>query len=147
MGPAGQNAVNEFAFFYALMPPDNAATVPGGEAVDFPRDGANSGEIVRVDNDEFLLPETGVYEVSWQVSVGQKGQLVLALNGVEQPQTVAGRSQGNTQITNTVIIETSAPNTVLSVRNPTGNSPALAATPSAGGDRPVAASLVIKRLL
>lgn len=32
-----------FADFYALMPPDNAATVAPGTDVSFPQDGPNSG--------------------------------------------------------------------------------------------------------
>lgn len=40
-GPAG-GTIN-FADFYALMPPDNAATVAPGTDVSFPQDGPNSG--------------------------------------------------------------------------------------------------------
>ena len=49
-GPAG--GVLGFADFYALMPPDNAATVAPGTDVSFPQDGPNSGTtIVRVGAD------------------------------------------------------------------------------------------------
>ncbi len=40
-GPAG--SVLGYADFYALMPPDNAATVAPGTDVSFPQDGPNSG--------------------------------------------------------------------------------------------------------
>jgi len=40
-GPAG-TALN-YADFYALMPPDNSATVAPGTDVSFPQDGPNSG--------------------------------------------------------------------------------------------------------
>ena len=40
-GPAG--GVLGFADFYALMPPDNAATVAPGTDVSFPQDGPTSG--------------------------------------------------------------------------------------------------------
>ena len=36
-GPPGLDAPAEYAEFFALMPPDNAATVGAGEPVDFPR--------------------------------------------------------------------------------------------------------------
>lgn len=48
-GPSGSTGatgatgvVLDFADFYALMPPDNAATVAIGGDVDFPRDGPSS---------------------------------------------------------------------------------------------------------
>lgn len=41
MGPAG--SVLGYADFYALMPPDNAATVAPGTDVSFLQDGPNSG--------------------------------------------------------------------------------------------------------
>lgn len=38
-GPAGTSGILGFADFYALMPPDNAATVAPGADVSFPQDG------------------------------------------------------------------------------------------------------------
>ena len=53
-----------FADFYALMPPDNAATVGAGVAVDFPRDGPTSGAgITRLSANQFNLAAIGVYDV------------------------------------------------------------------------------------
>lgn len=43
-GPAG--GALGYADYYALMPPDNAATVAPGTDVDFPRNGPNSGAAV-----------------------------------------------------------------------------------------------------
>ncbi len=81
-GPAG--GVLGYADFYALMPPDNAATVAPGTDVSFPQDGANSGEsIVRTGDDSFNLTEIGAYLVTFQVSVTEAGQLILTLNGEE----------------------------------------------------------------
>ena len=45
-----------------------------------------------------------------------------------------------------VLVINSAANSVLSIRNPTGNSTALTVTPSAGGTQAVSASLLIKQL-
>lgn len=61
-GPAG--GVLNFADFYALMPPDNAATVAPGTDVSFPQDGPNSGvDIVRTGPSSFeaLWIEAGEY--------------------------------------------------------------------------------------
>lgn len=67
-GPAG--SISDFADFYALMPPDNAATVALGTDVSFPQDGPNSGTgISRVSASSFNLSEIGTYYISFQVSV------------------------------------------------------------------------------
>jgi hypothetical protein len=113
--------------------------------VDFPRDGATNG-ISGLTASEFNLPAIGVYEVSWQVSISEPGQLVLWLNGAELPETVAGRATGTSQIVNQVLLTTTSANSILSVRNPSGNSTALTVTPSAGGTHAVSASLVIKQI-
>lgn len=135
-----------FADFYALMPPDNAATVAPGGAVDFPQDGPGSGGIVRVGADSFLLPSVGTYQVLFEVSTSEPGQLIVVLNGIELAYTVVGRATGTSQIVGVALVEPVVPNSVLSIRNPAGNTPALTITPLAGGTRPVAAHLVITRL-
>ena len=56
---ATQLGNHDFADFYALMPPDNAATVAAGSDVQFPRDGASSGAIVRTSASEFALTAIG----------------------------------------------------------------------------------------
>jgi hypothetical protein len=139
----------KFGYFYALMPPDNAATIAVSAAVNFPQDGAASG-ISRASDSEFILPAIGVYEISWQVSVSEGGQLVIGLDSgsgvVEQPATVAGRATGTSQIVNQVLLTTTSPASILTVRNPTGNPTALTVTPIAGGTHAVSASLVIKQI-
>jgi hypothetical protein len=128
------------------MPPDNAATVAAGAAVDFPQNGPAIGDIVRLSADTFELPDIGTYRIAFTVSVTEPGQLMLTLNGVDLPYTVNGRATGTSQIVGEALVQTTAIDSVLSVVNPTGNSPALTITPLAGGTRPVAATLVIERL-
>ena len=136
-----------FADFYALMPPDNAATVAPGTDVSFPQDGPNSGTgIARSGPDSFTLAEIGTYQVLFQVSVTEAGQLILTLNGADLAYTVAGRAGGTTQIVGMAIVETTSVNSVLTVRNPEGTAAALTITPLAGGTRPVSAHLVIVQL-
>ncbi len=138
-----------FGYFYALMPPDNSSTVAASSAVEFPRNGAANG-ISRASASQFNLPAIGVYDVSWQVSVSEAGQLVLGLDSgsgvVELPDTVVGRATGTSQITGRVLVTTTSANSILSVLNPAGNSPALTVTPLAGGTHPVSASLVIMQI-
>jgi len=147
-GPAGEpGGVLGFADFYALMPPDNAATVAPGTDVSFPEDGPNSGaEILRTGASSFNLTEIGTYQIFFEVSVDEAGQLMLTLNGEDLEYTVFGRAAGATQIVGTALVETTIPESILTVRNPAGNAAALTITPFAGGARPVSAHLVIVRL-
>lgn len=142
-GPAG---TSEFAEFFALMPPDNAATVAPGTDVDFPQDGPTSGTITRTGPDSFNLAETGTYRIAFNVSVTEAGQLILTLNGADLAYTVTGRATGTSQITGESLVQTTSDNSILTVRNPAGNSTALTITPLAGGTRPVSASLIVEQL-
>nr|WP_246096987.1 collagen-like protein [Psychrobacillus soli] len=147
-GPPG--GVSSFADFFALMPPDNEATVAVGGDVDFPQDGPTSGmDIVRASADSFTLAAIGTYQVLFQVSVTEAGQLVLTLNNAELPYTVVGRATGTAQIVGMALVTTTIMNSTLTVRNPAANPTALTITPFAGapdGTTPVSAHLVITRL-
>ena len=144
-GPAG--GVLNFADFYALMPPDNAATVAPGTDVSFPQDGTNSGsDISRTGPDSFNPAQIGTYQILFEVSVDEAGQLILTLNGENLAYTVVGRATGASQIVGMAIVTTTVINSILTVRNPAGNAAALTVTPLAGGTRPVSAHLVITQI-
>ncbi len=149
-GPEGSSGSPVYAEFYALMPPDNAATVAAGAPVLFPQTGSSAGGIVRLGQGEFVLSRVGTYSVDFSVSVTEPGQLVVALDSgggmVELPYTVYGRATGTSQIAGDALITTTAANSTVELRNPTGNTPALTITPLAGGTHPVAASMVIQKL-
>jgi hypothetical protein len=130
------------------MPPDNGATVAVGGAVEFPQDGptlTGSG-ITRITSSSFNLAAIGIYQVMFQVSVTEAGQLSIFLNGIQLPYTVVGRATGTSQIMGTALVETTAPNSLISINNPIGNSTALTITPLAGGANPVSAHLVITQI-
>ena len=133
------------------MPGDNSATIAAGAAVSFPQDGETSGISRSGGSDsQFVLEAIGVYAISWQVSLSEAGQLVLGLDGglgvVEVAYSVAGRATGTSQISNQVLLRTTAAHSLLTVRNPAGNATALTLSPQAGGARPVSASVVILQL-
>jgi hypothetical protein len=128
------------------MPPDNAATVAPGTDVSFPQDGPSSGTIVRTGPSTFDLSLIGIYQILFQVSVSEAGQLILTLNGADLAYTVVGRATGTSQIIGMALVETTVINSILTVRNPAGNSTALTITPLAGGTRPVSAHLVILQI-
>lgn len=138
--------MSEFADFFALMPPDNAASVSPGTDVSFPQDGPSAGTITRTGASTFNLATIGTYLVTFQVSVLEQGQLIITLNGSDLAYTVAGRATGTSQIVNTVIVTTAVINSILTIRNPAGNASALTIIPLAGGTRPVSAHLVILRV-
>ncbi|MBQ9795806.1 MAG: collagen-like protein [Clostridia bacterium] len=149
-GPTGANGTGgilSFADFYALMPPDNSATVAPGTDVSFPQDGPTSGsDITRTGPSSFNLAQIGSYQVLFNVGVTEAGQLILTLNGSDLDYTVVGRATGTSDIIGMSIVTTTAVNSVLTVRNPAGNSTALTITPLAGGTRPVSAHLVITQI-
>jgi len=152
-GPAGAEGSSSppaYAEFYALMPPDNSATVAAGTPVQFPHDGPTVGGITRLNSAEFVLSSLGTYSVDFSVSVTEPGQLVIALDSgsamVELPYTVYGRATGTSQITGDTLVTTNVPNSTLELRSPAGNTPALTITPLAGGAQPAVASIVIQQL-
>lgn len=149
-GPQGASGVIDFADFYALMPPNNTATIAVGSDVAFPNDGpsSGSGNIARVPSSstEFNLEVIGAYQVLFQVSINEAGQLILTLNGADLAYTVVGRATGTSQLVGIAIVRTTSTSSVLTVRNPAGESTALTITPNAGGTRAVSAHLIITRL-
>ncbi len=146
-GAAGSSGTLAFADFFGLMPPDNSATVGVGTDVSFPQDGPwSGGAIARTSASVFNLAAIGTYQVVFQVSVDEAGQLTLTLNGADLAYTVVGRATGTSQIVGLSLVTTTAANSLLTVRNPAGNSTALTITPLAGGTRPVSAHLLITRI-
>ncbi|MBR6779061.1 MAG: collagen-like protein [Clostridia bacterium] len=146
-GATGTGGILNFADFYALMPPDNSATVAPGTDVSFPQDGPTSGsDITRTGPSSFNLSQIGSYQVLFNVGVTEAGQLILTLNGADLDYTVVGRATGTSDIIGMSIITTTEVNSILTVRNPAGNSTALTITPLDGGTRPVSAHLVITQI-
>lgn len=159
-GPTGSQGtvggVLAFADFYALMPGDNSSTVGAGVAVEFAQDGPTTASgITRFGGSspsEFVLAAIGTYQILFQVSVTEAGQLVVAIDSsglgtgfAEQAYTVVGRATGTSQIVGMCLVTTTAANSLLAIRNPTGNATALTITPLAGGTHPVSAHLLITR--
>ena len=88
-GPAGPQGLPggllRYADFYALMPGDNATPIAAGGDISFPVTAAIGGTgISRLSATSFGLAP-GVYQVSFNVTTTEAGQLVLTLNGTELP--------------------------------------------------------------
>jgi hypothetical protein len=145
VGPAGPAGSSDYADFYALMPGDNLATVVVGNDVQFPRNGPNSATgITRINSTIFNLADVGTYEVHFTVSVDEPCQLQLRLNGMGLSSTVVGRATGTCQITGNFLIQTYVSNSTLSVMNQGFTS--ITISQFAGGNTPVSAHLVIKKM-
>lgn len=145
-GPAG--GLLAYADFYALIPPDNLVAIPAGSDVAFPRTGPVSGtDISRLSDTQFQLAQIGTYQIFFQVTAANGGQLILTLNDVDLPYTVAGYAgTDSAEIAGMVIVQTTAANAVVTVRNPEGTGDPLTLSPNAGGTRPVSAHLVITQI-
>jgi Collagen triple helix repeat (20 copies) len=146
-GAAGAAAVSGFAEFFALMPPDNASTVPAGGDINFPQDGPadTTGDIVRLSASAFDFADAGTYDVAFSVPVDEAGQLELTLNGVPLAYTVSGRATGTSPIAGEALVTASAGD-VVTVRSPASAITALTISELAGGAEPSSATLTIERL-
>lgn len=112
-GPQGTSGITDFADFFALIPPDNAATVAIGTDVSFPQDGEISEtSISRTSATTFNLAEIGSYQVLFQVRVTEAGQLELTLNNEPIQSSVVGRATGTSQIIGMSIVTTTSINSI-----------------------------------
>ena len=92
------------------------------------------------------MAQIGTYQILFEVSVDEAGQLLLTLNGEDLAYTVVGRATGVSQIVGMALVTTTVIDSILTVRNPAGNAAALTIPPLAGGTRPVSAHLVITQI-
>ena len=144
-GPAG--GVLGTGDFYALIPPDNEDPIEPGEDIAFPSDGpATNTTVLRSSDSSFTLTDVGIYQVLFTATVSGPAQTVLTLNGVELPYTLAGHSSGSAQIVINTLVETTEENSVLTVRNPGDSGNSISLVPTAGGELPTSAQLVITQL-
>jgi hypothetical protein len=147
-GPVGPRGPIAFADFYALVPPDGVAPVVPGTDVLFLQDGPTSGSaITRSGLFAFRLANIGTYQVQFNVSVDEPGQLALHLNDKDLAHTVVGRDTGSSQIVGTFLVTTTSANSILTVRNPLGTATSLTLTQKAGGGMlPSSSHLIITQI-
>lgn len=138
-----------FSNFFALMPGDNADTVGAGTPIDFPQDGPSNGAMNRINATTFEVLVAGTYQITWQASIAEAGQLVVAVDlgsgFAEVAETVVGRATGTSQIVGDTLLEL-VEGDLVQIWNPTGNAAALTLTPIAGGTHAVSATLSFVRL-
>jgi len=142
-GPTGPSGVFSAADFYLITP---TATIAPGSAIHFPNDGPTFGpDITRIDSSQFNLASIGIYQVFFQASITEPGQLCIFVVN-ELLNTVVGRATGTSQLVCMCLVQTTIANSILSIVNPVTETTALTLTPFAGGTNQVTAHLVISRL-
>jgi hypothetical protein len=130
---------------------DNPDPIKPGESVNFPNPSVNPyGSIQRVPGSKtnFVLPPGGIFEIMFQVTVQNTGELVVFLNNNELLMTVVGKS-GNGEIVGVSIITTPVgSNSILSINNPsTGSNGGLQIDAATGAlSKPLSCHLIIKQL-
>jgi hypothetical protein len=131
---------------------DNPDPIEPGNAVNFPSPLINPyGSIQRVTGSktQFTLPPGSVFEITFQVTVQNTGELVIVLNGSELLMTVVGKS-GNGSIIGMSIISTPfGSSSTLSINNPSTASEGGLKIDSATGSltQPLSCHLIIKQLM
>jgi hypothetical protein len=152
-GSPGTAGLIAFGDFYAVSPGNPSLIVEPGQAIDFEQTGPASFPdffLTTFPSPGINITNIGTYQVTFEVSITEPGQLDLGLDTgsgpVEQLNTVVGNANGNVQIGGVSILTTTSANTVLTVRNPANNTGQLILTQNAGGDNPVSSHVVITRL-
>jgi hypothetical protein len=157
IGPAGLSALSNFADFYGLMSNglinDNPNDIEPGYAVNFPKPLINTyGTIQRLNGtnpNTFSLPPNGVFEITFQVTVQNTGELVIVLNGQELAMTVVGKSGGGMLVGMSIISTPPINSSTLSINNPsTAVAGGLKIDESSGSalSQPLSCHLIIKQL-
>jgi hypothetical protein len=157
IGPAGISALSNFADFYGLMSNglinDNPNDIEPGSAVNFPKPLINTyGTIQRLNGtnpNTFSLPPNGVFEITFQVTVQNTGELVIVLNGQELSMTIVGKSGGGMLVGMSIISTPPINSSTLSINNPsTAVEGGLKIDESSGSalSQPLSCHLIIKQL-
>jgi len=130
---------------------DNPDSIDPGSAVHLPRPSVNPyGSIQRSASCpfEFLLPPNSIFEITFQVTVQNTGELVIVLNGQELSQTVVGKSGGGFVVGMSIITTPSGSQSTLSINNPSTAVPGGIKIDEATAalSQPLSCHLIIKQL-
>lgn len=126
---------------------DYAGTVAVNAAVPFPRLGPAVGAgIVPGGTNQFVLPATGIYRVTWTIDFLEASQLLVKLGAVEQAHTCTMSGAGTQQNCNSVLVSATAGD-LLSICNASGNATALTVQTADGSKTHAQApSLLIRQI-
>jgi hypothetical protein len=131
---------------------DNPNDIGPGESVNFPSPSVNPFGIIQrkegTSPNEFVLPPDCIFEITFQVTTNNTGELLVVLNGNELIQTVVGKSGGGTIVGMSIITTPSGNESILSINNPVGSpSGGLKIDESSGSlVHPLTCHLIIKKI-
>ena len=147
-GAIGPTGTLSFADFYTIFA--GGVTGLSGAEIPFVFDDPTQGsDITRLSDSEFAINTTGIYHIRFMATITSPeeqtgGQLVLAVNDTQLPQTIVGTGTQNTQVVGTYILPLNAGD-IISVRNPLTND-IVFFLDNPGGNNTVSGHLVIIRL-
>ena len=156
MGPTGPSFASNFADFYGQMSQgginDNPDDIGPGESVNFPSPIVNPFGIIQrkegTSPNEFVLPPDSIFEITFQVTTNNAGELIVVLNGNELVQTVVGKSGGGSLVGMSIITTPSGSESILSINNPVGSPPGGLKIDESSGSliQPLTCHLIIKKI-
>ena len=155
-GDTGSCFLVDFADFYGQMSQsginDNPDDILPGGSVNFPSPSTNPfGSIQRKEGtspNEFVLPPNSVFEVIFNVTINNTGELLIVLNGNELIPTTVGKSGGGVICGVSIITTPPDIDSILSINNPiTAPSGGIKVDESSGAlTLPLSCHLVIKKI-
>jgi hypothetical protein len=131
---------------------DNPDDVGPGESVNFPNPPVNPFGIIQrkegTSPNEFTLPPDCIFEITFQVTTDNTGELIVVLNGNELVQTVVGMSGGGSLVGMSIITTPSGSESILSINNPVGSPPGGLKIDESSGSlaQPLTCHLIIKKI-
>jgi hypothetical protein len=118
VGPAGPTNTQLFSYFYNDLL-NNEQVFPDSE-IQFPLLGpTNTATISKLTQSSFLLNNPGIYNIRFQISIIEEGQIGILLQKGLIFEIVAsyGRSGTNSQIVGDVIFSTNYPGSIIYIKN------------------------------
>jgi hypothetical protein len=129
---------------------DNPDPIEPGYAISFPSPSINPFGIQRygTSTTEFVLPPDSIFEIIFQVTLQNTGELVVVLNGNELIETVVGSSGGGAVVGTCIIFTPSSTNSIISINNPsTAVTGGIKVDEASGAlTQPLSCHLIIKKL-
>jgi hypothetical protein len=131
---------------------DNPEKIEPGNAINFPKPLINPyGSIQRLSGtstNQFVLPPSSVFEIMFEVTIQNTGELVIVLNGEELSMSVVGKPGGGSVVGMAIITTPSVNPSVISINNPSTAKSGGLKVDEATGDltEPLSFNLIIKQL-
>jgi hypothetical protein len=146
-GATGATGATGGALSFASFYQAGLQTIAINAPVSFSTDGPSSGaDITRTGATTFNLVTPGIYEVNWQVTADEPGQLTLWVGGVRVPETNVARATGTSQLVGSMFIQTTLANQSLTVVNDASPAALTLSSQAGSGTQTQYATLTIKRI-